>query len=129
MACFHLHGDAAGETHLRRLEFPYRDSPAGTVRGLHDIPATTAGFGEFLGRKPDVGFHHAPRRQLIVVLRGVLEIETTLGARQRLVPGDVLLADDLGTKGHASRDVGDEPLALLAVGIAGGWEGPPGSGS
>ena len=68
VACFHVHGDAAGETHLTRLELPVKETYAGTVRGLNDIPATTMGMGEFVGRKPDGGMHEAPRRQFVVVL-------------------------------------------------------------
>ena len=125
MACFHMHGDPAGDTHVTRLELPITETYAGTVRGLNDIPATTMGFGEFVGgRKPDVGVHNAPRRQFLVVLGGELEIETTLGQRERLRPGDVLLADDIGTKGHVSRDVGEEPLMLMAIGIGSAWDGP-----
>jgi len=117
----HLHGDAAGETHLTPIEFPERESYAGTVRGITDIPVTTRGMGQFIGKKPDVGVHNAPRRQFLVVLQGELEIVTTLGQSDRLRPGDVLLADDGGSKGHISRDVGDEPLMLMAIGVGGDW--------
>lgn len=124
MVCYHLHGDAAGETHLTPLEFPVKETSAGIVRGVNDIPATTLGFGEFVGRKPDVGLHNAPQRQFLVVLGGELEILTSLGDSQRLGPGDVLLADDMGSKGHVSRDVGENPLMLLAIGIVSAWQGP-----
>lgn len=122
MRCWHLHGDATGETHLTPVELPVTDSYAGTVRALTDIPVTTMGMGQFIGRKPDVGVHNAPRRQFLVVLEGELEIVTTLGQRERLRPGDVLLADDGGSKGHISRDVGDNPLMLMAVGVEPAWE-------
>ncbi|HET6952277.1 MAG TPA: hypothetical protein VFI47_17995 [Acidimicrobiales bacterium] len=124
MACFHLHGDDAGETHITLLDLPVHDSEAGTVRGLHGIPATTVGFGEFIGRKPDIGTHNAPRRQFLIVLQGELEIVTTLQQVQRLRPGDVLLADDVGTKGHISRDVGGDPLMMMAIGLDPGWPSP-----
>ena len=124
MTCFHLHGDAAGDTHLDPLDLPVHDSAAGRVRGLHDIPATSVGFGEFVGRKPDVGVHHAPRRQFLVVLQGELEIVPTTGAGRRLQPGDVLLADDIGTKGHSSRDVGEAALMVMAIALDPGWESP-----
>jgi len=124
MACFHLHGDADGETYLAPLEFPVKETYAGRVRGLNDIPVTTMGFGEFVGRKPDAGMHSAPRRQFLVVLKGELELETSLGQQEHLKSGDVLLADDIGAKGHHSRDVGEEPLMLMAVGIASDWNGP-----
>jgi hypothetical protein len=125
MTSYHLFGDADGETHVAPLELPVHESSAGVVRGLHEVPATTVGFGEFIGRKPDVGVHHAPRRQFLVVLQGALEIRTTAGDVERLLPGDLLLADDVGTKGHVSRDVGDAPLMLLAAGIAPDWPSPP----
>ena len=125
MACFHMLGDAAGDTHVAPLDMPVTDTDAGTVRGLNDITVTTMGFGEFVkGRKPDVGVHNAPRRQFLVVLQGELEIETTLQQKERLRPGDVLLADDVGTKGHISRDVGADPLMLMAIGIGPDWNGP-----
>jgi quercetin dioxygenase-like cupin family protein len=125
MACFHLLGDGDGETHITRLEFPVKETYAGTVRGLNDVPVTTMGFGEFIGeRKPDAGLHNAPRRQFLVVLRGELELESSTGEQERLQPGDVLLADDIGAKGHHSRDVGLEPLMLMAIGIDSSWDGP-----
>src|SRR5262245_7791814 len=124
MTCFRLHGDIDGETYLSVLEFPVTETFAGTVRALNDIPVTTMGFGEFVERKPDAGLHPAPRHQFLVVLKGELELETSLGVQERLHPGDVLLADDVGTKGHHSRDVGAEPLSLLAVAIGDGWTGP-----
>jgi hypothetical protein len=126
MTCFRVHGDAEGETHLTRLDLPVKDTPVGKVRGMGDIPMIDGGIAGFVdSRKPDSGIHEAPRRQFIVVLGGVLEIETSLGQRERLAPGDVLLADDVGTKGHHSRDVGDVPLTMMTVGIGEDWDGPP----
>jgi quercetin dioxygenase-like cupin family protein len=111
-----------GETHLTPIELPVTESYAGTVRSLTDIPVTRLGMGQFIVRKPDVGVHNAPRRQFLVVLEGELEIETTLGQIERLRPGDVLLADDGGSKGHISRDVGHTPLMLMAVGTDPAWK-------
>jgi len=126
MACFRVYGDADGETHLTRLELPTRDTAVGKVRGMTDVPMTSGGMAEFVDcRKPDSGRHEAPRRAFIVVLRGVLEVETSLGQREELGQGDVLLADDVGSKGHFSRDVGDVPLTMMTVGIAEDWDGPP----
>ena len=122
MRCLHLHGDADGETHLTEIEFPVRETHAGVVRGVSDIPALTMGMGAFVERKPDVGMHHAPKRQFLVVLQGELELITSLEQRELLGPGDVLLADDIGTKGHISRDVGDDPLMLMAIAIDPEWQ-------
>ena len=35
----------------------------------------------------------------------------------RLEAGDCLITDDADTKGHWSWEVGDEPLAMISVGI------------
>lgn len=122
MACYRMYADSTGETHLAPLELPVRETYAGTVAGLSEIPATTTGMGRFIGRKPDVGLHPAPRRQFLVVLEGTLEIVTSGGEEQRLHPGDVLFADDVGSKGHHSRDVGDEPLMMMSVGVQDEWD-------
>jgi hypothetical protein len=126
MTVFRVHGDAEGETHLTPIDLPVNETPVGRVRSMGDIPMIDGGLAEFVDcRKPDRGIHGAPRRQFIVVLRGVLEIETSLGRSERLAAGDVLLADDVGTKGHHSRDVGDVPLTMMTVGLGDDWDGPP----
>ena len=56
--------------------------------------------------------HPAPTRQLVVVLSGTLEVETTGGEVRRWGPGEFLLADDVASKGHRSRAL-DGPLTLL----------------
>ena len=71
-----------------------------------------------------VDYHAAPRRQMIVVLRGAFEITTSHGERKRFERGDCLLAEDVEGEGHRFEDVGDELLATLAIGIAGAWEVP-----
>ena len=127
MACYHIHGDAKGETYLKPLKFRTSETAVGTVQRLGELPATSTGIGGFVGgRKPDTGMHEAPRRQFVVVLGGELEIVTSLGHAERLRPGDVLLADDVGSKGHISRDVGDQPLMMMTVGIGSDWDGPEG---
>jgi hypothetical protein len=122
---FRLYGDDGGDTHIARVELPPRRDGDGPRRlGFADIPTTTMTIGRLLEPKPDVGLHPAPRRQLVVVLRGALEVETTSGDVQQIGPGDGLLTDDLESKGHFTRQVGAEPLSTLAVGLAEDWELP-----
>jgi hypothetical protein len=63
-------------------------------------------------------FHTAPRRQYVVMMAGVAEFETADGTRRRLVPGDVLVAEDLTGHGHIARGIGHEPRVSLAVPLA-----------
>ena len=64
-------------------------------------------------------FHNAPRRQYVVVMSGAMEIEISDGIKRHLVPGDVLVAEDLTGKGHITRGIGDDPRISLAVPLAG----------
>jgi hypothetical protein len=125
MACFHLYGDADGDTHLMPLPLPERETPVGPVRSLPEIPVTTAGLAAFVGRKPGGDLHTAPRRQFVLVLGGELAIVTTGGVEHRLGPGDLMLADDVGSKGHLTLDVGGDPLVMMTVGIDPTWSSPP----
>lgn len=59
-------------------------------------------------------WHPASRRQLLFVLSGVLEIETSDGKKHRCGSGDVFLADDVGSSGHRSRTIGG-PARVLFV--------------
>jgi hypothetical protein len=124
VTCYHLRADDRGETHLTEWVLPVSETAVGSVQGTSELPVTTAGIGGFLDRKPDSGLHEAPRRQFVLVLRGRLEVETSLGQHHELYPGDVMLADDVGSKGHYTRDVGDLPLMLMTVGLDASWAGP-----
>jgi hypothetical protein len=79
----------------------------------HKLPlkrSTTTSFSDF---------HNAPRRQYVVVMSGAMEIEISDGTTRHLVPGDVLVAEDLTGKGHITRGVGADPRISLAVPLAG----------
>ena len=60
-------------------------------------------------------YHTAPRRQYVVNLSGIAEFETADGSVRRLMPGDVLIAEDLTGHGHIARSIGDEFRVSLAV--------------
>jgi hypothetical protein len=124
MSFLRVCGDEHGDTHLVPVELPEITSADGLGRrfGLAGIPTTTLSVGRLTEPKADQGLHTPPRRQVVVVLRGALEVTTTAGDRHRFGPGDCLLADDLGTKGHVTRDVGDEYLMTMTIGIPDDWK-------
>lgn len=58
--------------------------------------------------------HNAPRRQFIIQLRGVSEVETSRGECRQFGPGSVILLEDVAGRGHITRNVGEgERLTLL----------------
>ncbi|MEZ5407461.1 MAG: hypothetical protein R2761_05500 [Acidimicrobiales bacterium] len=60
----------------------------------------------------DQTWHTAPRRQIVTILSGLVEVTTTDGASRRFGPGQMFLADDMGGKGHLTRTV-DGPAQVL----------------
>jgi redox-sensitive bicupin YhaK (pirin superfamily) len=59
-------------------------------------------------------WHPASRRQLLFVLSGTLEVETSDGKKHRCSNGEVFLADDVGSRGHRTRTIGG-PARVLFV--------------
>lgn len=121
-----LHADQAGETHLSEFELPEQRSEDGEVRmrGLLDVPTRKLGIHDVLAKAPPADFHSTSPRKLITVLRGTFEITASDSHSRRFGPGDVLLTDDLNSKGHAFEDVGDEPLLTVIAEIDSDWQYP-----
>lgn len=64
-------------------------------------------------------YHTAPRRQYVLHLLGAAEYETADGTKRQLLPGDILVAEDLSGHGHIARGLGEGPRYILAVPLAG----------
>ena len=62
----------------------------------------------------DQDWHPASRRQLVVVLSGTVEVETSDGTQKRWDSGEMFLADDFGSRGHRTRTIGG-PARVLFV--------------
>ena len=52
-------------------------------------------------------FHNAPRRQLIFLTSGILELEASDGRRTVCRPGDLIFAEDMQGRGHITRSLRD----------------------
>jgi hypothetical protein len=120
-----LHADADGETHLREIALP---AISGAGEGGVDrvamlsVPAVGLGLASLRQRAPDLELHAAPKRRFLVMMRGEHEITTTDGQSVCLVPGDCIFVDDVGSKGHYSKDTGAEPMAMAAVDVPDDWQ-------
>src|SRR5882672_8311762 len=51
--------------------------------------------------------HNAPRRQLVFLASGILELEASHGRRFILRPGDLIFAEDMRGRGHITRSLRD----------------------
>ncbi len=65
-------------------------------------------------------WHVAPRRQLMVCMRGVVEITAGDGQKRRLAPGQFMLLEDTAGKGHVTHATGSEDHVALAVPVPDG---------
>ena len=103
-----VYAGADGESHLEPLP---PDQKAEIVFPLGDGAVT-------FSQRPSPTFsdyHTAPRRQYVGNIAGIAEFETADGTKVRMVPGDILVAEDLTGHGHIARSIGDEPRISLAI--------------
>ena len=59
-------------------------------------------------------WHPASRRQLVIVLSGTVEVQTSDGQKRRWGAGEFFLADDAGSRGHRTCTIGG-PARVLFV--------------
>jgi hypothetical protein len=97
-----IYSGADGESHFEDLEIPQTD---GRYGAMSDMVPTTGVLFRTTPPGLSIDYHTAPRRQFVITLSGVAEIETGDGSTLRLGPGDILLADDTAGHGHISRDI------------------------
>ena len=113
-----LYADSDGETHFEDVEVEFHDGkvvPEAQRTGL-SIPQPLS--NSFFVEVYDVyfaDFHPTPRKQWFVPLSWVGEFGTSDGQTRRFRSGDVILVDDMASKGHTSRHI--EPGTVMLVGL------------
>jgi hypothetical protein len=117
--CVRLYADSDGESHFEDGEIPFELKDFAPPAPPVSITDLWEGTGAFLMSSPPgwVGdLHPAPRRMLMFILRGVLEVEASDGEVRTFEPGPgALLVEDTSGKGHISRVTGDERGCLVAI--------------
>ena len=104
---------SGGGSRFEDLEVELTD--AGEIGRLSE-PFEASGV-VFRENDPDYNFdwHCAPRRQLIVLLDGEIEVEVTSGENRRFAGGDVLLVEDTTGTGHRTRAISAGPRRSLFI--------------
>ena len=92
------------------LSVPFTDEFGNTYQLSEAIGCT--GVIADLPARLDQDWHVAPSRQLVIVMTGGLEVETTDGAIRRFSKGDLFMADDRQGRGHRTR-LGAERCLLM----------------
>ena len=109
-----IYTGADKQSHFRDLTVPTATDPASGRDLLEYLPSTGAGVSEGSVSAGSHGFHNAPRRQFVAVLKGGLRIETGDGDQRTFGPGDIFLAEDLDGEGHKTTNT-ELPTRLLYV--------------
>ncbi len=108
-----LYTDDRGETHFEDTDIPLKDNgPIGSISEV--LPVT----GMMLRENPGDYFydwHPAPRKQYIVMLEGMLEVEVSDGEQRSFPPGSILLVEDTSGKGHKSWVPDGKPRRSLFI--------------
>lgn len=101
---------------------PLAMQPFTDAEGSHGLATPMLSAAGIVFRQNPPGYaldwHCAPRRQYIIALGGVTQIEASDGTVVRMEPGDVALAEDLTGKGHTTRAIGPQARFYAVVPIA-----------
>ena len=91
-----------GKSTFRDLDIPLKSADYGSLSEV--VPVEGVVF-----RETPVGgtfdYHRPARRQFVVTLSGLAEIEAGDGTKRRFGGGDIMLADDTTGEGHITRDL------------------------
>lgn len=107
MTISRIWADELGESHYQDIEVTLSDSgPLGRMAA--PIPVTSMILRENESGY-DYDWHVAPRRQYIVMLAGLVEIQASDGETRTFGAGDIVLVEDTSGKGHKSRSPDGKP--------------------
>jgi hypothetical protein len=102
MRAARIYTGADKRSHFEELDIPLKPGNYGSLSEL--VPAEGVIFRETpVGGALD--FHVAPRRQFVITLAGLVEVECGDGTKRRFGPGDIMLADDTTGQGHITREI------------------------
>jgi hypothetical protein len=110
-----IYSDAAGDSHFEDQFIPLRDS--GVIGYLSEGTIVTEVYFRYVQADYDYDFHTAPQKQLVVLLDGAVEIETSLGDKRVFQSGTVLLLEDTQGKGHKTKNVANAKRKSLFITI------------
>ena len=119
-------GDDDGETHFADVELPTGPAPgAGSVAYLM-LPVERMGYAEYPADQEEimVGFHVTEGRQFIMPLRGGFETWVSDGTSRKFTVGDLVFFDDLGSKGHLTKQLPGEARINLILSMGDDWVSP-----
>ena len=115
MKVVYLYSGEDGQSHFADCEVATVQSVLGATSV--PLPALEVSLRDTAGGPTSVDFRPAPRRQLVILLRGQVEYFCGDGSRRLLGSGDILVADDTRGQGHRA-EVVESPRLQVFVPLA-----------
>lgn len=114
-----LYTGSDAETHFKDDYIPWQPISGSATKSPCVTPfqeATDIGFLRLpVGQESD--WHPAPRKQFVMVLAGIMEVEAGDGQKLTFTPGSVLLVTDVNGKGHRTNVLGEQEVLVVWVPI------------
>ena len=124
MRLIRFHATADGGSRFEEVDVPVnesRPSPAGGIlKQSNAWPSPAVRFVE-LPAGLNQSWHHAPARQIVLVLSGSVEVETSDNEKRQCRAGQAFIADDLTGTGHSTRVIGG-PATVMFVELPEGFD-------
>jgi quercetin dioxygenase-like cupin family protein len=113
-----------GASRFEEVEVPVNESRPSAAGGIlkqsNPWPSPAVRFLE-LPSGLDQSWHHAPARQIVLVLSGCVEVETSDNQKRRCTTGQAFIADDLTGTGHSTRVI-EGPATVMFVELPEGFD-------
>jgi hypothetical protein len=109
-----LFSDSNGITHFRLEHLTWEKRAGGSGMVTPFLDASKIGFLR-IPKGLNSGLHPAPAKQFVMVLTGLMEVESGDGERRQFLPGSVLLVTDTQGSGHRTSVLGDQDVFLVWV--------------
>ena len=106
---YQLYTGTDGESHFEDVTMPPTEERETAPQPVSEITFRRSPPGT----KSD--WHNAPQRQYVITLAGRAEFIVGDGSSRTVVPGDVLLCEDVDGQGHYHRVMGDETRIVAFV--------------
>lgn len=102
-----------GNTHFEDVEIPMTSDQGDQLKSI--LMKATGIIFRVTGAGYDLDWHPVGRKQFVITLEGYGDVVASDGTTRRFGPGDIMLADDMNSKGHLSKAVGGKPRKSIFV--------------
>jgi hypothetical protein len=109
MKILHIYNDSDGRSCFEDIDTATSERFAAPIP-VKDVQYLDAGGGEFFR-----DFHSPRHRQMVILLSGSAEYETSDGEVRRCGPGSIIFAEDMEGRGHISRSFDEEHRRRLFI--------------